>query len=246
MIERTFDHEFVNRVCNHPDVRSWLGGEGRLDFAPFLSDRNNIALATEHGCFLFHRHLPHVYEVHTAFLPGGRGRHAVQAALEAAEWMFVRTDCMDLLTQVPIRNRAADWLARKAGFQLEFEREAGLFGPTRYYALRYWRWASQCRLAETGRWFHKRLDRLRHEAGIEHEAHPDDDAHDRYVGIACAMILAGNVAKGIALYNQWARFAGYQVITVLSRDPLVIDIGNGRLRVERDTFYLEELCQEQQ
>ena len=47
------------------------------------------------------------YEVHSLFLPEGRGREALRASREATDVMFTATDCLELRTTVPHRNRSA-------------------------------------------------------------------------------------------------------------------------------------------
>ncbi|MDH2239068.1 hypothetical protein N5K27_22425 [Pigmentiphaga sp. GD03639] len=238
MVHRTFDAAFVNRVMNDPVVRPFIGpGPDILEMGPFVADRRNVVLATEHGCFLFHWYAPGVYEVHTQFLPAGRGRHALDAAVAAAHWMFVRTDCMEMLTKVAHSNRSAAWLAERVGFRPAFERECEGYGQTTYYHFLYQDWAARAPgVHERGEWFHDRLQDLR---GTPAD-HGQDAAHDRYVGIATEMILAGNVAKGVVLYNRWARFAGYHPISVAQESPLVLDIGDGLIRVTDNDFLIQE------
>lgn len=223
---------------NDATVRPFIGpGPGILDIGPFLADPRNVALATEHGCFLCHWHSPGVYEAHTQFLPAGRGRHALEAAFSASRWMFTRTDCMELLTKVPHSNPRARWLAERIGFRAAFERNVEGLGQTTFFHFLYQDWAAKAPgMQERGEWFHARLEALRGSP----PGHEHDPAHDRYVGIAAETILAGQVAKGVVLYNRWARFAGYHPATVVCESPLILDIGDGLIRVEGNDFVIQE------
>jgi hypothetical protein len=68
------------------------------------------------------------------------------------------------------------------------------------------------------------------------ENHPQDDAHDRYVGACVETIYGGQPEKAVILYNRWARFAGYQPIALVSKSPLLIDIGTAILQVINESF----------
>ncbi|MGI9304107.1 MAG: GNAT family N-acetyltransferase [Gammaproteobacteria bacterium] len=48
-------------------------------------------------------------------LPPWRGKEAVVAARVSLGWMFSTTPCMKVITHVPVYNRAADALAKRAG-----------------------------------------------------------------------------------------------------------------------------------
>lgn len=232
--KRTRDSAHVNRIVNDPTVHPYISlpGQGRLDAAPLLADKHNVCLVGEHGCFIFERHEPGVYEVHTTFLPDGRGKYALVAAQWARRYMFVATDAMELLTKVPRANIRAAALTRRLGFSHEFTlggwEYQGRTTPIDFYVLRYPQWL-RCEqsLAESGEWFHQRLEELGHSPD-----HDDDLVHDRYVGATVQMILAGQVGKGIVLYNRWARFSGYQTIALISATPLVIDIVDAQLSVK--------------
>lgn len=179
-------------------------------------------LQNEHGGFVFHNQGPGFYEIHTLFLPAGRG-HRVREALDDAKlFMFTQTDCAEIVTRIPQSNRSALRLAQDGGFEHRFTREHGYEGaPTDYYALTLDQWI--CRtpsLEAVGEDFHAKL-----EAQIGHENHPHDPAHDRYVGAAVMMLNAGNPHKAIATYNRWATWAGYQPVTLVNFDPVRVDVG---------------------
>jgi hypothetical protein len=41
------------------------------------------------------------------------------------------------------------------------------------------------------------------------------------------MVKAGNVDKAVAYYRRWSRFTGYPPLVLMSRNPLVFDVGEG-------------------
>jgi len=136
------DAAFLNRVANDPSVFPWisLGLKPPLDLTALLEDEHNIFLANEFGGFLFIAKPDYVYDVHTQFLPEGRGRTALAAAREAAFHMFTKTDAMRIDTTVALANRAADRLTRMMGFSKWGETEVN-GTPSNYYVLTLKEWA---------------------------------------------------------------------------------------------------------
>lgn len=113
---RSTNAEHLNRVLNHPEVARWMVGiSPPYDSSAVLADSSNIYLANEHGGFLFISEDEYVYEVHTQFVPEGRG-DSLARAKEAAYWMFTRTDCLAIRTYVPEDNPAALALTRAMFF----------------------------------------------------------------------------------------------------------------------------------
>jgi hypothetical protein len=249
-ILRETDASRINAVCNHPEVRPWVlaPGQEAVDLSDFIARPGNVVLmnAAGTGGIAFEQHEPGVYEAHTQFLPEARGRAALADVRAMLAHMFLGTDAMEIVTRCPAHNRPAEALARAVGGTLEFERPGAWqteAGPVavRYYALRYPDWArAAADLPEMGAWFHDRLEAETRRMGGTEELHDDDPAHDRYVGAAVAMILAGQVAKGVVLYNRWARLAGYEPITVLSTDSPILDIRTHVIRVRAQDFEVLE------
>lgn len=116
-MRRAYDATHINRVVNHPEVFKWVSMPGIdvLDLSAAVTNPDNVLLENEHGGFIFIRTGGGHYEVHTQFLPSGRGQ-SLQAAREAAEYMFTQTDCVAIDTYVPDGNIGALNLAKAMNF----------------------------------------------------------------------------------------------------------------------------------
>jgi hypothetical protein len=239
LVRRSFDASEINPILNDPSVWSMISipGLDHVDVTEIVADPRNVLLMADGGGIIFAQFEPGIYEVHTNFIEGKRGRNAIRASLAAYRWMFMHTDCMTLLTRVPEFNKAAERFCQIVGATKEFERKA--VWPTTdgmadlsFWALRYDDWVRKTdELMNVGRAFHERLEQEYKRLGQIEPNHADDPAHDRHVGACVAMIYSGQPEKGIVLYNRWAKFAGYGPIQPIARDPFVIDIGNALLQV---------------
>lgn len=236
MIERVFDAERINAVCNHPGVRPWLGGgTGALDFTGILNDRRNVLLMVDGGGVLFHFQEPTIYEAHTQFVPEVRGSAALRATLDAIEWMFLNTDCLEILSKAPHDNPAAKRWAQLSGGKLRFVRHDcwdGAQGPCGidFFGLTLEDWIERnaTMLYSEGRRFHAALP--------DNGTHAEDSAHDCAVGTSLLMAQHGQLIKAVVLYNRWARFAGYSEIKLVSMEPPVIDLGTCSVKLVGDTL----------
>lgn len=219
------------RIGNDPSVLPFVAQEGveKLDFEPFFANPDNIGFLYKDCGFLVHCLEPGVYEVHSMALPHVRGGYVFGAATLAIRFMFFATTAMELLTRVPEGNVAATALSHKVGFSPEFVRPKAwqtAEGPkdVQFYAMRYPEWVKhQDWLRQSGEWFHSLLGEVDHD---------DDPAHDLYVGSAVEMVLAGQPDKGCFLYNRWARFAGYEPIAIVDREPLTLNIRSHMVMLE--------------
>jgi hypothetical protein len=227
VIERSFDVTFFNRIANHPDVRPWIGGKGVLDLTDAVMNIGNFALKAEGGGFILIQHEPGIYEAHSLFPPEGR-RHSIRAMRDGFDYMFSRTDCERIVTQVPDDNAPAQALAKLAKFRPMFRREEAERGPTAYVSLSLDDWAMEtASLEKDGAWFHDGMEAAKKRFNSSLPGHPHDPAHERAVGAAVRMVKAGNIDKAIAYYHRWSRFAGYPPLIEMSRNPLVFDVGAG-------------------
>jgi hypothetical protein len=237
ILHRTLSTDFLNDVANNAAVRPFVGGAGYVDVGPVVQNPQNVALVNEHGGFIFARDEATRFEVHTLFLPEGRGQSSLAAAEEAARFMFTATDCLEIVTKVPASNKAADFLTRRMGFVPLFTRQAAwpdgsdvtVFSLT----LDAWR-ARDPELPLYGEAFHDALEAAKAANGSKLETHPHDESHDRAVGAACLMARAGNAGKAVWLYNRWARLAGYQCIEQVSVAPVLIDVRDAIVSIEGD------------
>lgn len=230
-LARTLNPALLNAAANHPDVYPYLGTadkSGPIDLSGVVANADNICLAGEHGGFVLERVSADAFEIHSIFTPAGR--HGLSGV--AREWMryvFTRTSAERLLTKVPADNAAADALAKRCGFREVFVRpgvwpmQGGGLADVSYREITFAEWRAQDEtLAGHGEWFHDRLEKAKAQAGIVEPLHPHDEAHDRAVGAAVLMLRAGNVARAVEKYNEWALFAGYAPIAVVSHHPVVI------------------------
>jgi hypothetical protein len=151
-------------------------------------------------------------------------------------WMFTRTDAVEILTKCPDDNPGARMAASWLGFRERFHRtDAWKPGVgISFQALTIDDWYVRDPEAQgVGHAFHEALEAAK---GAHIHQHPEDAAHDQAVGAALMMAYAGQIGKGVAFYNRWARFAGYAEIEQVGeriidiRDALV-EIGNDAVNV---------------
>lgn len=242
-VERETSAHRLNAVVNHQDVRPWVSpGANDLDLASVVENPANVLLMNEHGGCLFERVGPGLYEVHTQFVPEGRGPGALQAVRDALHWMFTRTDAIEIQTKVPVNNLPALALVKAIGGELHFYRDnawqtdAGLVGVN-YYVQTIDAWAGKADTAKAaGQWFHDKLEAAKAASEADSPVHDDDEAHDRYVGATIEMVLNDQLEKGLWFYNRWARLAGYAAVALIAENPPVIDIQDAILAVRPNDF----------
>jgi hypothetical protein len=233
MIERTFDAGFFNRICNLPEVRPWLGGEGELDLTATVVDERNFVLRTEHGGFILMPHGAGYYSVHTQFAAEGRGQHAIAAMQSGLDFMFTRTDCMVIFSHCPDNNPAALALALKGGAKRWFRKEHDPLGPGTVVKWEIMDWATNTPdLEADGKQFHDLLEASKVHADSPLPVHDDEPAHNRMVGAVSRMCHRGQARKGVILYNLWAAAAGYVPITLLADNPPLVDVVDGVVGIE--------------
>lgn len=225
---RTLDGTHLTHVANHPDVRPFLGGTAVLDLAGLVEDPANITIETANGGLIGVAIGAGRYDVHTLFLPEGRGAEASHAMSLMAEYMFSVTDCVEGRTTVPVVNRGAALAARRAGFELRYTSElpwGDSHTGAEFFALTIERWALRSPMTlALGQWFHEALAAAKNEAGSAQPTHPEDRVHDHMVGAVCAMARGGQPEKAVRFYNVWAACARYAPIQLLRAHPIIIDV----------------------
>ena len=218
------DADHLNAIMNADGVREFLKLPDGFDDVTPLLDRG-LFLANEHGFLMIQAKAPQCYEFHTAILPASRGRAGYALTRAAAEFMFLRTDCVELHTFTPSDNPAAV-PPKTFGFQPWFDRPDGT-----YYRAHIMDWARKApNLEKWGAWFHESLESAKEAQGATIPAHDEDRANNRYAGLACAMIANGSAAKAVWAYNHWATTAGYHPVTLTSHDPVEFDTGDAVIR----------------
>lgn len=214
-LDTSADH--LNAIANHPEVRPFIGGgDGEVDVTPLLAD--SYFLVTDLGGFIFQRKFFGRYALHTMFLAEGRGKHVAEVAKDAFLWMFTHTDAEEISTYTEHGRKEAR-PPRSMGWRDWFEDETYT-----HYRLNMLDWAPRApRLLEWGEWFHETLDRAKNEQGAAIPSHDEHEANNRYAGLALAMCVHGQAAKGVFFYNRWAEVAGFALAHFESESPLVIN-----------------------
>lgn len=224
MIRRTLDPTLFNEVCNHPEVRPWLGGQGAMDVSSIVTNPQNYALWAGAGGFILHAGPAASFEVHSQFTPEGRS-HSFEAMRAGMDYMFTRTNCLQITTFLPDNNSAAGGLAIKGGFRKWFRRENHICGPGWQARIDIDDWISRTEELEAdGERFHDTITAAVKMARPELQEHPEDHIHDRYVGAAVRMCERGQCRKAEALYNRWAVNAGYTQTRIISEAPPTFDV----------------------
>lgn len=243
-IKRRYDATFLNKVLNHPAVYPMVKGnaEGPIDASAIAADPANILLCGEQGAIVFVCHQGGLYEAHTQVLPDGRGAWSLRFVRAALHWLFTHTSAVEVVTRCPHGNIPALALAKRVGGRFQFTNPNGWIidgkqVPADIYSLTIVDWMRQAPgLEERGHWFHEVLEaEYRRLGALNASPHPDDDTHDRYVGMACEMILGGMPHKAAAFYNRWAVMAGYAPISIIKEThPVTVDIHDAVIVVPED------------
>jgi hypothetical protein len=240
-LRRDYDAARANSIVNHPDVRPFVLApkEGDLDLGPVLGDLNNVALMTDLGGLIFLYQAPMVYEVHTQFLPSGRGEFALTTTREAVRWMFSRSDAIELWTKVPEENKAALGLVRAMKGRLEFT-----YNNVGHFVMRYSDWAhSDPSNRLRGVWFRELLEaKLAVRGSNAPELLRENATSDSAIGATIATIRGGQLDKAILFYDRWAKFAQAPALGLVARWPVTLSLGNGLLVVfneDASSFDLE-------
>lgn len=246
---RHFDASSLNLVVNDPAVRPFIDErlDGPLDFSAGVANRNNVLLMGEHGGTFFIRLLPGIYEVHTFALPAGRGKWIAAFVRATAEWMFTKTEAFEITTRIPCDHVAARRLALTTGMKFEFSRPnecrwQGKLQDVDVHSFRIQDWApTACQLDAKGRDFHEFLHEEAKRLGITTPPHGDDPNHNRYVGIALAMVDGGQALKAVSFYNRWALSCRHPTIALMSTNPITVRFDIGNLIFENGTKRVEKL-----
>lgn len=242
LIERATDAEFINDILNHPAVRPWVAdaSEGVLDVSSIAGNAANYCLVGDYGTCLFVQYYEGAYEVHTAIVPEGRGEWAKNFAEAVLHYMFTATDAIEILTRVPQGHIAAKALTEAVGFHHHFTTAPeclfrGQKVPCHIYMLALQDWAMRAPdMAEKGADFHDWLN-----ASVKGAPHEVDPAHNRVVGVALDMLVAGRTRKALVWYNRWSVAARHAPVRLLEDSPPQIMFDAGILTLRDGQFHLE-------
>lgn len=247
---RTFDQRPFNDIAHHPEVRPWLGFaiDELPDLTALVRDRNNFCFLTGHmdGGYILAKLQPGLYAAHTLAVPAARGLPMARLMADGFFTMFTATDCIEIITSIPDGAEHARTWSDLAGFRDTFRAEKGTPGQLplmgemvgqQFRSLAYGDWLLKSKDARHfGELFHQRVDAARGEA-----SHPEDRVHNAWVGATIGCAIAGNLAKGIGLYNRWACQVGYQGATILSSTPPLVDIGDAIVQLTNGALDVLEL-----
>jgi hypothetical protein len=241
------DAKKLNEIVNHPAVYPHVFDAGMtkgapMDLSAMVEDPRTIVLMATYGGGAYQCLQPGIYEGHSFCLPKGRGKWALLCAKATLHWMFTKTDAVEIMMRCPKGNLAVHAFSRALGgiYRFTVERgwaKDGRMIPADIFSLTLQDWMTRAPgLEERGRWFSKQLKGELDRAGIKELQHPDDDTHDRFIGAACEMLIAGNPLKAVAFYNRWASLASYVPLYITSADPLTIDVGSMQVEIKGESF----------
>jgi len=122
MINRSFDYDLIRKIITNPKIYPMSSDDKSPPPNQYRPPENELIyyLIPEDsgkplGVFVCVPQNVICYEIHTCLLPEAWGGLAKQAAEHLISWMFERTDCKKLITNVPAYNRLALRFAKAAG-----------------------------------------------------------------------------------------------------------------------------------
>lgn len=123
-IATTNDLPFLRALYAHDDVwphiKDDFTPESIRDFVAdivFTDPSSFILTDGKSGAFQLKKMNGTMFEVHTSILPEYRGANGIEFGQAAIDWMFDNTRCEQILSFIPIHNRAAVLYALKCGFR---------------------------------------------------------------------------------------------------------------------------------
>lgn len=247
MIEVAKDAKRINQILNHPGVYSWISDDDNIDMTETLKKLGVVGLLGDYGCVIFHPIQLGIYEFHIAVLPDHQGEYVSRFFREVCDWIFTRTNAVEIITRCPENNRPAKMACSREGMDHIFHTRplflsGGKLFPYKVYGMTVQKWATLSEsLVDQGKLFHQLLEDEYTKIGGDilekHYAnHFEDNTHDRYVGGAFMMVKAGFPQKAVSFYNRWAIPSDYQAISVVSLEPLVIDLVMSKIRFNKSGF----------
>ena len=206
MIARQRDAKRLNEIVNHESVKPHLQflSDGPIDLSDLVRDPANYLLMGEHGGVLFIRLQNGLYEAHTQVLPQGRGTGVLDLARLAQQWMFTRTDALELVSKCPtLRTKA---LAKCVNGRLDCTVTGHDGKPVDVYRVTIQNWMAGARDLEN---IGARCAALLDLADYGPMLH-------RPLGIAAEMFRRNQPVKAVIFFNRWAMLAGHPPMSIVS------------------------------
>jgi hypothetical protein len=216
----------INRILNHEEIYRWatMGKDmGPLDISGAFTNLFVLLEPSGGGCIILDPYSVDTIEVHTCLLEAFRGKESAPIVRDVLRFAFAETGCMEILTKVPVSNKAADLFTRQVGFIRVADAES-----LRSYQLSIERWPY---LDET----------LNEFCPPELEDLAVDDYQKRLFGALILVSSKGFMGKAVSIYNKHARLQGYLPVQVCGMDSLTV----GGLAIhfgEDGSFRVENQC----
>jgi|SRR5580700_2776523 hypothetical protein len=206
VVERTFDPGLAARFVTDPAAIKAI--------TTAIKDTNNVCLVGDLGAFIAARLDRGVFEIVLHAEPEADEEWLRDFIAAAAEYVFCRTDAVELLVRAARGDPASEAMVRAAPSDLQFEIAARL----EVHALTLQRWALWAPgMVERGE---RLVDRIA--AQLQRERHPIHPDHARVIGVAVAMIEGEQPIKGVVWFNRAEALARRPLIKILDTDPLQI------------------------
>lgn len=216
----------INRILNHEEIYPWatMGKMTEpLDIGPAFDKVFVLLEDSGGGCIILDPYSVDTIEVHTCLLEAFRGKESASIVRDTLRFAFAETGCMEILTKVPVNNKAADLFTRTVGFIRVADAT-----ELRSYQLSIERWPY---LDET-------LDEF---CPPELEDMAVDTYQKRLFGALMLVSSKGFMGKAVSIYNKHARLQGYLPVQVCGMDSLTV----GGLAIhfgEDGSFRVEDVC----
>ena len=216
----------INSILNDPSVYTGatLGKDvGPLDIALNFDAVHVLVREDGLGCVILDPYNEYTMEVHTCLLPEARVKDTEQLVHETLCFAFADAAAVELVTRIPVSNKAADLFARQAGFIRISDGE-----DLRSYQLTVERWPC--------------VDKALSELAPSEFRDLIPDKHFWQVAGAMSLIAKkGFLGHAVAFYNKHARLHGYPRMEVIGLDSILV----GGLAIhfdEPDSCRVEGVC----
>jgi RimJ/RimL family protein N-acetyltransferase len=122
--ERSFDYDLIRSIITHPAIYPHMVSDGACapeEYRPCEDSGISYMLVRDDdeliGMFMLVPQTSVCWEVHSCFLPNGRGR-AITAYKAGIQWIWENTPCRKLVGNTPSDNRLALRIAERAGLKV--------------------------------------------------------------------------------------------------------------------------------